>query len=66
MNKKEMLVELSGQIINGMLSADSSLLVKIMDRSLLHESAARTTVDLAVRILDKIEKYVEGKTDENE
>lgn len=61
MNRREALVELSGQIINGMLSADSSLLTKIIDRSLLHESAARTAVDLAIRMLDKIDKNVEEK-----
>ena len=61
MNRREALVELSGQIINGMLSADSSLLTKIMDRSLLHESAARTAVDLAIRMLDKIDKNLEEK-----
>lgn len=56
MNRREALVELSGQIINGMLSADGSLFTKLMDRELLHENTARTTVDLAVRILDKIEE----------
>ena len=61
MTKEEALVELSGQIINGMLSADSSLLTKMFDRTLLHENTAKTTVDLAIKIFDKIDKHCEGK-----
>jgi len=61
MTKREALVELSGQIINGMLSADSSLLTKMFDRTLLHESTAKTTVDLAIKIFDKIDKHCDGK-----
>ena len=61
MTKREALVELSGQIINGMLSADSSLLTKMFDRTLLHENTAKTTVDLAIKIFDKIDKHCDGK-----
>lgn len=61
MTKREALVELSGQIINGMLSSDSSLLSKIMDRSILHGNTARTAVDLAIIMYDKIDKHCDGR-----
>ena len=65
MTKREALVELSGQIINGMLSSDSSLLTKIADRS-LHAGAARTAVDLAIKMFERIDKHCDGKINENE
>lgn len=60
MTKQEALVELSGQIINGMLSSDSSLLTKIADRS-LHAGAATAAVNLAIQIYNKIEEHIENK-----
>lgn len=58
MDRREALIELSGQIINGIMSSDNSFLTKLFDRT-LHEGAAKATVDLA----DKILKEVDKKTD---
>ena len=55
MDRREELVVLSGQIINGIMSADSSFLSKLFDWT-LHESAARITVDLARKIQQEIDK----------
>lgn len=55
MDRREELVALSGQIINGIMSSDSSFLTKLFDRT-LHESAARITVDLACKIRQEIDK----------
>lgn len=55
MDRREELIELSGQIINGILSSDGSILSKLFDRT-LHEGAAKITVDLAEKILKEIDK----------
>lgn len=55
MDKRQELVELSGQIINGIMSSDSSFLTKLFDRT-LHEGAARITVDLVYKIQQEIDK----------
>jgi hypothetical protein len=55
MDRREELLELSGQIINGVMSSDSSFLSKLFDRT-LHDGAARITVDLAEKILCEIDK----------
>lgn len=55
MDEREALIALSGQIINGIMSSDSSFLTKLFDRT-LHEGAARITVDLASKILEEIDK----------
>ena len=55
MNRREELVVLSGQIINGIMSSDSSFLTKLFDRT-LHKGAARITVDLASKIQQEIDK----------
>lgn len=55
MDRREELIELSGQIINGILSSDGSILSKLLDRT-LHEGAAKMTVDLAEKILKEIDK----------
>ena len=53
--RREELVVLSGQIINGIMSSDSSFLTKLFDRT-LHEGAARITVELASKIQQEIDK----------
>ena len=55
MDKRDALIALSGQIINGIMSSDSSFLTKLFDRT-LHDGAARITVDLASKILEEIDK----------
>ncbi len=56
MNKREELVQLSGQIINGMMSADSSLLTKIVDRA-FNNSLAEAAVDIALKMIKEIDKH---------
>ena len=63
-NKEEKLrneiIELSGQIINGMMSADSSILTKIIDRT-LYKNIADTAVGIAVKMIEKIDEYLRNK-----
>jgi len=47
---REELIQLSGQIINGIMSADNSIMTKLVDRT-LHEETAKNTVELAHKIL---------------
>ena len=58
MTHREELIELTGQALNGMLSADDSVLTKILDRT-VHRQVAETVVGIAVdalRRIDEIEK----------
>lgn len=65
MDKKEALVELSGQIINGIMSSDSSTLTKLWDRT-THSNTANVAVNLAIKMLNKIEEYLkETENDKN-
>ena len=52
---REELVNLSGQVVNGMLSTDSSVLSKILDRT-MHKQIADTAVDVAYHMLEKIDR----------
>lgn len=52
---KNDLITLSGQVINGMLSADSSMLTKLVDRT-LHRQIADAAVNIAYEILQKIDR----------
>lgn len=54
------IIELSGQIINGMMSADSSIFTKIIDRT-LHKNIADTAVGIAVKMIEKIDEYLNDK-----
>lgn len=49
------IISLSGQIVNGMLSADSSLITKVIDRT-IHKQIADSAVDTAIEMLNKIDK----------
>ncbi len=51
---REELISLSGQVVNGMLSADNSIIYKIIDRT-LHKQIAETAVDVAFSMLMKID-----------
>ena len=58
MTRREELIELTGQALNGMLSADDSVLTKILDRT-VHRQVAETAVviaDDALRRIDEIDK----------
>jgi len=54
MDRKE-LIELSGQIANGILSSDSSVLSKMVDR-VTHKQIAELSVEIAYEILKKIDE----------
>lgn len=51
---KNDLIALSGQVINGMLSADGSMLTKLVDRT-LHKQIADAAVNIAYEMLQKID-----------
>ena len=52
--KREELISLSGQVVNGMLSADGSIISKVIDRT-LHKQIAESAVDVARDMLTKID-----------
>ena len=51
---REEMISLSGQVVNGMLSADDSILSKIIDRT-LHKQIAESAVNVAYEMLKKID-----------
>ena len=56
MDKREELVNLAGQVINGIMSSDSSFLLKAVDRT-MHTQAAKVAVDIAVDMQHEIDKH---------
>lgn len=62
MTRREELIELTGQALNGMLSADDSVLTKILDRT-VHRQVAETAVGIAVDALRRIDE-IEKRNDE--
>ena len=58
---REELILLSGQVVNGMLSADGSIISKVIDRT-LHKQIAESAVDVAYNMLKKIDS-TDLKTD---
>ncbi len=50
---RDELISLSGQVANGMLSADSSIIAKVIDRT-MHKQIAEAAVDIAYEMLKKI------------
>ena len=56
MDRREELVNLAGQVINGILSADSSFLLKDVDRT-MRTQAAKVAVDIAVDMQHEIDKH---------
>ena len=53
-NNKRRTDLLSGQVVNGMLSADCSIISKVIDRT-LHKQIAESAVDIAYDMLKKID-----------
>ena len=51
---REELISLSGQVVNGMLSAYGSIISKVIDRT-LHKQIAESAVDVAYEMLKKID-----------
>lgn len=54
MNRREELLTLTGQALNGMLSADSTFLSKLVDRT-VHNKIAHIAVSIAEEALEKID-----------
>lgn len=52
---REELISLSGQVVNGMLSADSSVVSKLIDRT-LHKQIAESAIEVAYQMLKKIDE----------
>jgi len=55
MTHREELIALTGQALNGMLSADDSVLTKILDRT-VHRQVAETAVGIAEDALKRIDE----------
>jgi len=55
MLRRDELIELSGQVINGMMSADNNIWVQLLDRT-VHIQAAKTAVAIANDMLKEIDK----------
>lgn len=56
MDRREELVQLAGQVINGIMSADDSVITKILDRS-IHSQVAATAVSIASDMQKEIDKH---------
>ncbi len=54
MSKRDDLINLSGQVINGMMSADGTVLSKLLDRT-IHIQAAKIAVSIAEDMLKEID-----------
>ena len=55
MTYREELIELTGQALNGILSSDSSIFAKVLDRA-VHKQVAETAVGIAQDALNHIDK----------
>lgn len=58
MDKREEIVALCGQIVNGMLSSDSSFFERLFDRN-CYGKVASHCVNLAIKIQENIDKQIE-------
>ena len=56
MNRREELLGLSGQVINGMMSADGSIISKVVDRA-FHKCIAEAAVGIALSMMKEIDKH---------
>lgn len=55
MDRREEIVNLAGQIINGIMSSDSSIFSKIVDRTSF-DFAPKLAVDMAIKMQKEIDK----------
>ncbi len=60
MDKRQELINLSGQIINGFLSADNSLIETLFDRS-SHSGIAQVSVEIAYKMLEKVDELTKNE-----
>ena len=61
MDREEMLVSLAGQVVNGIMSSNSSVLSKVLEAS-MYDQIAEVSVKIAEKMADEIEK---SKSDGN-
>ena len=64
MGKRGEIVELAGQIVNGMMSADGTVLTKLVDRT-LHRSVASVAVGIAFEMVDEIDRLMDKNNVKN-
>ena len=64
MGKRGEIVELAGQIVNGMMSADGTVLTKLVDR-ILHRSVASVAVGIAFEMVDEIDRLMDKNNVKN-
>lgn len=57
MTKREELISLSGQVVNGMMSADGDVWSKLIDRA-VHVQVAKVAVAIANDMLKEIDDIV--------
>lgn len=57
MTKREELISLSGQVVNGMMSADGDVWSKLIDRA-VHAQVAKVSVAIANDMLKEIDDIV--------
>ncbi len=55
MTRREEIISIAGQAINGMLSADSTMLSKLLDRT-IHKKISETAVSIAEDVVNRIDK----------
>lgn len=55
MTRREEIISIAGQAINGMLSADSTMLTKLLDRT-IHKKISETAVSIAEDVINRIDK----------
>ena len=60
MDRREEIIVLCGQIVNGIMASDDSVMSKVLDRC-LHDAVASATVSLAVRIQDLVDERIDEK-----
>lgn len=59
MDKREEIIALSGQIINGIMSSDDSLFSKVCDRT-ASDFSTKLAVDMAFKMIDEIDKRMKN------
>lgn len=59
--ERQELINLSGQVVNGIMSADESFWLKLIDRKVNKKNVADTAVDIAYHILESIGNILENK-----
>ena len=59
--ERQELINLSGRVINGIMSADESFWLKLIDRKVEKKNVANTAVYIAYQMLESIDKLLNNK-----